>query len=223
LNSIDIKGKNITSDALLTQRTFGAYLNKRGAFYFFTVKKNQKTLYEDIDLHFSEYDASSWDYVDVAPPDHGRIEIRKIRATTELNEYLNFPHVKQAFEISRTFIDPKTGKKIKDKKSKEKEKVYGITNRSTTEASPKKILEINRGHWSIENSCHYIIDWNYNEDRCRIRKGYGPEVITRIRRFAVGLIKSKKVLSTSQKMRQLLLNKRSVFDYLKMTKNSQKM
>ena len=45
----------------------------------------------------------------------------------------------------------------------------------------------------IENSCHYIIDWNYDEDRSRIRTGYGPENITRLRRFAIGVIKSKKL------------------------------
>jgi predicted transposase YbfD/YdcC len=39
----------------------------------------------------------------------------------------------------------------------------------------KKILKIVRDHWSIENSCHYILDWNFDEDRCRIKTGYGPE------------------------------------------------
>jgi hypothetical protein len=77
-----------------------------------------------------------------------------------------------------------------------------------------------RGHWSIENSCHYIIDWNYDEDRGRIRIGYGPENITRLRRFAVGVIKSKGVSNVAQKMRQLTLNVRLVFDYLKMTTSS---
>ena len=50
--------------------------------------------------------------------------------------------------------------------------------------------------------------------------GYGPENITRLRRFAVGLIKSKGVRSVAEKMRELTWNVRLVFDYLKMTKNS---
>ncbi|MBF0554632.1 MAG: hypothetical protein HQK96_08785 [Nitrospirae bacterium] len=79
---------------------------------------------------------------------------------------------------------------------------------------------MNRGHWSIENSCHYIIDWNYDEDRSRIRTGFGPENITRLRRFAIGIIKSKGVRSVAQKMRELMLNIRLVFDYLRMSKNS---
>jgi hypothetical protein len=39
-------------------------------------------------------------------------------------------------------------------------------------------------------SCHYIIDWNYDEDRSQIRTGFGPENMTRLRRFAIGLLKS---------------------------------
>jgi len=98
--------------------------------------------------------------------------------------------------------------------------IYGITSRPPHEADPQRLLAINRGHWSIENSCHHILDWTYDEDRSRIRTGYGPENMTRLRRFAIGLIKSKAVRSVAQKMRQLSFNVRIVFDYLKMTKNS---
>jgi hypothetical protein len=80
-------------------------------------------------------------------------------------------------------------------------------------------LKINRGHWTIE-SCHYMLDWNYDEDQSRIRTGHGPENITRLRRFAIGVIKSKGVRSVAQKMRELMLNVRLVFDYLRMTRNS---
>jgi hypothetical protein len=90
------------------------------------------------------------------------------------------------------------------------------------------LLEINRGHWSIENSCHYVLDWNYDEDRSRIRTGYGPENVTRLRRFAISVInavrnavrKPRPASSVAQKMRELASNSRLVFDYLRMTENS---
>ena len=69
-----------------------------------------------------------------------------------------------------------------------------------------------------------MIDWNYDEDRCRIRTGHGPENITRLRRFAIGLLKSKKPKETiPEKMKKLMLNRRAVFDYLKMTRNSNRL
>lgn len=212
LDAIDIDGKVITSDALLTQRKFADYLVvERNAHYHFTVKGNQPTLLSDIKLYF--LNRGKPDFVLNDPPEHGRIETRKIWVTTELNDYLNFPHVQQAFAIERHTINKKTGKVSV-------ETAYGITSQSPKEASAREVLTTNRDHWSIENSCHYIIDWNYDEDRSRISVGYGPENMTRLRRFAVGLIKSKGVYSVAQKMRQLTQNVRMVFDYLKMTANS---
>jgi predicted transposase YbfD/YdcC len=212
LDPIDIEGKVITGDALLTRRGLADYLVlKRKAHYHFTVKRNQPTLLADIELYFQN--RGEPDFILNDPPDHGRIETRKIRVTTELNDCLNFPHVQQAFVVERHTMDKKTGKPSL-------ETAYGITSQSPKEAGAQSVLATNRGHWSIENSCHYIIDWNYDEDRSRIRTGHGPENMTRLRRFAIGVIKSKGVYSVAQKMRQLALNVRSVFDYLKMTENS---
>jgi predicted transposase YbfD/YdcC len=211
LDAIDIKDKTITADALLTQREFAAYLVMRKAHYHFTVKGNQPTLLEDIKLHFNSRQQP--DHINVTPPDHGRIEIRKIWITTELNDYLDFPHVGQAFVIERHCTDKKSGKCTC-------EVAYGITSQLPQQADAQSVLSTNRSHWCIENSCHYIIDWNYDEDRSRISTGYGPENISRLRRFAIGLIKSKGPANVAQKMRQLMRNVRMVFDYLRMTENS---
>ncbi len=115
--------------------------------------------------------------------------------------------------IKRGRIEKRTGKVSE-------ETVYGITSRSPEEASPETTQKIIREHWTVENSCHYILDWNYDEDRGRIRTGYGPENVTRLRKFAIGLIKFKQVTNVAQKMGELFKNTRAVLDYLKMTKNS---
>ena len=212
LDAIDIQGKDITADALLTQRKIADYVvGQRNAHYHFSVKNNQPGLFQDIALFFE--DRQGPDFVLTDTPDHGRIEIRSIWITTALNGYLNFPHLQQAFVIQRESTNKKTGELSCDI-------AYGITSRTPEQADPQQLLAINRGHWSIENSCHYILDWNYDEDRSRIRTGYGPENITRLRRFAISIIKSKAVRSVPQKMRQLIGNVRLVFDYLRMTANS---
>ena len=213
LDTIDIQGKTITADALLTQRDFADYLvSERKADYHFTAKGNQATLLEDIRFFFE--DRKEPQYTEKPSVKHGRIEIRRIWTTTELNGYLNFPHVGQAFAIERHTTNKKTGKESC-------EIAYGVTSKKPEQCNPQSLLATNRNHWAIENSCHYVIDWNYDEDRSRIRTGYGPENVTRLRRFAIGVIKSKKVRSVAQKMRELNHRTRLVFDYLKMTKNSQ--
>jgi len=89
-----------------------------------------------------------------------------------------------AFMTHRESINKKTGKLSQ-------EVIYGITSVTTDQANPEQILGDNRKQWSVK-SCHYMIDWNYDEDRGQIRSGHGPENITRLRRFAIGLLKSKK-------------------------------
>ena len=76
--------------------------------------------------------------------------------------------------------------------------------------------------WCIENTCNYVIDWNFNEDSSRIRTGYDIENISRIRRFAVGILKQKKSYSIAQKMRRLNKNMRAVFIHRIITPRMQK-
>lgn len=212
LDAIDVSGRTITADALLTQREFAEYLIARGANYHFTVKANQPTLLDDLVYHF-ENQPSPAVLIQTGQGEHGRIETRKIWITTALNDYLNFPHVQQAFMIERESIDKKSGKQ-------RCERAYGITSASIKQADAQRVLQDNRRHWCVE-SCHYIIDWNYDEDRSRIRTGHGPENITRLRRFAIGLLKgTKQPGSIPEKMKKLLLNVRAVFDILKMTRNT---
>ena len=182
------------------------------AHYHFTVKANQPTLLEDLQHFFKDRKTPDTTITDYG---HGRIETRKIWVTNKLNDYLDFPYVRQAFAIERKVVDKKTGKISQ-------ELVYGITSQADYEATAKEILKTNQGHWCIENSCHYILDCSFNEDKCRIRTGYGPENISRLRRVAIGVIKTISSKGVSETMRKLTMNVRMVFDYLKMTKNTMK-
>ena len=147
--------------------------------------------------------------------EHGRIETRRIWVTSKLNEYLQFPHVGQAFRVER----------IVEYKSKRREGwreyAYGITSLSAEQADAEQVLRDNRGHWSIE-SVHYMLDWDFDEDRSRIRSGHGPENMTRLRRFAIGLLKSKQKKHETVREQMLRLNRttRVVMDYLKLTGNT---
>ena len=209
----DIDGKTLTGDALLTQRKLALYIvEDRKAHYVFTAKDNQPSLAEDIRLAFADRKAP--DYSEPYTLVHGRIESRLIWTSTVLNDYLEFPFVGQIFTIQRHTIDKKSGEETR-------EMAYGLTSHSPLSANAEQVLKFNRGHWGVE-SHHYILDWNWNEDRCTIRKGHGPENITCLRRFATGLIKSISKDSVASTIEKLARNVRRVFDYLRMTENSKK-
>ena len=211
LEPLDIAGKTLTADALLTQRKLATYLIEHNAHYVFTVKDNQPTLRENIRLIFEGRGQA--DFSEPPTLAHGRIEQRSIWTTTRLNDYLDFPGVGQVFVIERPTIQKTTGKSTT-------ETVYGVTSHTPGSANPAAVLAFNRAHWTVENGCHYILDWNWDEDRCTIRTGHGPENITALRRFATGAIKSKSRDTIAATIQRLARNVRLVFDYLRMTDNS---
>lgn len=210
LASLHLHGKTLTADALLTQRKLAEHLHERGAHYVFIAKDNQPQLAEDIRLHFAT--RGEPDFREPPTLAHGRIESRSIWTSTALNTYLDFPHVAQVFAIERRVTHKKTGKTST-------EIVYGVTDHSPQSASPQRLLAFNRDHWRVE-AHHYVLDWNWDEDRCRLRTGHGPANITRLRRFAIGLIKSKSHDSVAATISKLARNVRRVFDYLGMTANA---
>ncbi len=211
LETCTLAGKDVTADALHTQRALATFLLKEGAHYHFTGKGNQPTLEQDIALLFAKRDAADFSVTDAG---HGRIETRRIWCSTRLNDYLDFPQVGQVFLIEREVTQKKSGKTSC-------EVALGMTSRTPNDASPERVLALKRGHWQIE-AMHYLLDWNYDEDRCRIRSGFGPENISRLRRFAIGILKSfqKPRQSIASMMRTLCQRPRIVFDYLRLTQNA---
>jgi predicted transposase YbfD/YdcC len=212
LETVNISGRTLTADALLTQRKIAEYILGHHAHYVFTAKENQPSLCEAIRLIFAK--RGEPDYRETPDLAHGRIEQRSIWLSTHLNDYLDFPGVGQVFAIQRDVTNKRTGECST-------ETVYGLTSHQPQGADAAQVLAYNRGHWSIENGCHYVLDWNWDEDRNTIRTGHGPENMTALRRFAIGIIYAKSRDSVASTVQRLNRNIRMVFDYLRMTKNAQ--
>jgi len=113
---------------------------------------------------------------------HGRLEVRRIWTSTELNGYLGFPYVAQVFVIQRDATNLLTGEF-------RTETVYGLTSLSREKASPARLLGLNRGHWAIENGLPWVRDWAFDEDRCRIRRGAGARVMASLRNLVISLLR----------------------------------
>ena len=125
---------------------------------------------------------------------HGRIETRKIRCSTALNDYIEFPYLGQVFRIERTTTDLNGEKR-------RKEIAYGITSLSTEKAQPEKVLSLVRGHWSIENSLHWVRDVTFDEDRSQVRTGSGPRIMASLRNLAISLFRRCGSLNIAESLR----------------------
>lgn len=113
---------------------------------------------------------------------HGRLEVRRIWTSEAINDYVQFPYVAQVVKIERERTLLKT-------RQTSREVAYLVTSLSRERASAARLLELNRGHWSIENRLHYVRDWSFDEDRCGIRSGSLPWVMATLRNLAVGLLR----------------------------------
>ncbi len=145
-----------------------------------TVKGNQPTLYDDLATYFADPQAR---YLQAETVDRrrGRVEVRTIKGSHEMNAYLapSWPFVAQVAQLTRTVT--KAGKTTT-------EVVYLITTLSSSKASPERLLELNRGHWGIENRSHYVRDVSFGEDRSRLRTGNAPQILAALRNLAITLI-----------------------------------
>ena len=46
--------------------------------------------------------------------------------------------------------------------------------------------------WPTHYSLHWVLDMAFDEDRCRIRRGNGPDNFALLRKIAVNLLKTEK-------------------------------
>ncbi len=123
---------------------------------------------------------------------HGRIEIRRIRTTTRLTGYLDWPGVQQVCLLERV-------RRTKGKVTTET--VCAITSLEPQRASAARLLRIARGHWDIENRLHWVRDVSLGEDSCRVRTGEAPEILAALRNTGLRLMRSSGLTAIASALR----------------------
>ncbi len=182
-------GRVMTGDALYCDRDLCRTISDAGGDYLVIVKENQATLLRAIATLFaSRADAAlaaaslpPWDMREATTVDngHGRREVRHLIASTELNDYLDWPGLGQVMMIERTWWE---------RGEKRQAVRYGITSLPPAVADAPRLLALVRGHWQIENGLHYIKDVTMGEDRSLIHKGQGPSIMAILRDTVVSVL-----------------------------------
>ncbi|HSG17706.1 MAG TPA: ISAs1 family transposase [Anaerolineae bacterium] len=122
LAALDLRGKVVRGDAMLTQRSLSLQIIEGGGDYLWLVKENQPALLADIEEVFGQAPtAPGWGQ---APRDlrtaqivncgHGRVETRRLTASCFLNEYANWPGLAQVFKLERRVIITASGEVRRD-------------------------------------------------------------------------------------------------------------
>lgn len=89
-------------------------------------------------------------------------------------------------------------------KTSELEQRYYISSRDMT---PEALAKVVRTHWAVENKLHWMLEVNFSEDACMVKKDNAPEILSLIRRVVINMLSlditqpsiTKKKLSKRQK------------------------
>jgi predicted transposase YbfD/YdcC len=202
LKLLDISGCIVTIDAMGTQTAIAKTILECNADYVLSVKENQGDLFEDFSVLFGvdqeqNFKYASLDYHKTVNKGHGRIEVRECWSTSN-PEYLNLIRSAQnwiglksiAMIVCTRIIEGKETKFVR----------YFI---SSLVSDAKRILQIVRKHWAIENELHWVLDVALNEDRSRVRKDQSPENLAVLRHIALNLLKQEKTAKGGIHAKQL--------------------
>ena len=186
----DLQDMVITTDALHTCQKQAKQIRQRGGDYLFVVKRNQRTLYDDIAAAFAALppkgtcESEFWQYAatTVHRHGHGRTETHTLESTPALNHYLSFADVGLVVRRTRTAIEHST-------KETSVSVEYLITSLDRRRVNLEQIEQLRRGHWTIENVVHYVRDVSFGEDRSQLRSGNAPQVMAALRNAIAALLR----------------------------------
>jgi predicted transposase YbfD/YdcC len=109
---------------------------------------------------------------------HGRVEIRTLKAVTVGG--FGLPHAAQVTQITRKTRDL-GGRRWTTTV------VDAVTSLAHAQASPTRLADYLRGHWTIE-ALHHLRDPTFAENASQVRTGTAPRAMASLRNLAIGIL-----------------------------------
>jgi len=183
LRLVDIKGAIITIDAMGTQKAIAGQIVEGGADYVLALKGNQEALHQAVIDYIDEQlegDLSHAQEHVTTEKGHGREETRtylQLPAPEKLPGFMLWKGLKSIGLVTSCCV--RDGKETAEVR-------YYI---SSLAKDVKQFARAVRGHWGIENGCHWSLDMTFREDESRLRERHLRENFAWLNRFALSLLK----------------------------------
>jgi len=172
-----------------------------GADYVLSLKGNRPTMYEDVVTTFNEGLATDFKGVShqtyqSVEKGHGRIETRHYYLVDDpvylqyLESYEKWPDLKS---IGMVEAEREVDRVIST------DRRYFLCSVGTV----KEFAQAARGHWSIENSLHWVLDVAFREDLHRTRTDHWAENFSVLRHIALNLLKAETSVKVGIKGKRL--------------------
>lgn len=199
LRILELSGCIITCDAMGCQKTIAKEIIKADAHYVLALKGNHETAHKEISTYLLDLviEKETPRAPNAAPAheaallleslcevekDHGRITTRQYYQSDQIEWF----EEKQEWEGLKTFGMAKT---ITEQNGKitEEERYYLCSNGLDVKSFAKAV----RGHWGVENSCHWVLDVIFKEDESRARSGHAAQNLGTTRGLSMNLIRKE--------------------------------
>ena len=187
LERLELTGALVTIDAMGCQRDIAEKIRAKGADYLLALKDNWPTLAEEVRLFFDREPQAAFDTHETTDGDHGRIEIRRHRVTTDvawLSTDRRFPGEPRFPGLA--MIGMVESIVERDGRSSTARRYY----LSSAALDAGTFARAVRAHWGIENRLHWVLDVVFHDDLMRLRTEGGPANMATIRHAALNLIKA---------------------------------
>lgn len=190
LDTANLEGATISIDAIGCQFAIAEKIINKGGEYFLALKGNQGSLMSDVESMFCAKNTYFPDIFEEHDKGHGRIETRICETLGNIEwlagrhpKWKNLKSIAKVTGIRRIGCHETTAVR------------YYV---SSQNANAQEHLDRSRQHWSIENNLHWVLDVQFREDNCFIRKNNAAENMAAIRKMALNIIKNYKT-QTGQK------------------------
>lgn len=187
IRMMDVKGSVITADALNCQKETARAIIEEGADYVLALKGNQPSLYEDVKLYFETSLSDGFEekhqFYEENDCGHGRIETRRYYVVNVSD--LPWLEGRDKWKGLETVACVESIREVKSTNIQTRECRYFISSLSAISRISRAI----RCHWNVENKLHWVMDVDFGEDACRVRRDHAPENFALIRQIAHNLLK----------------------------------
>ncbi|MBX9825577.1 MAG: ISAs1 family transposase [Xanthobacteraceae bacterium] len=181
LDMLSLEGCIVTSDALHCSRPFAQAVLAQGADYALALKGNQGKLFNAVASRFTRGGKRSVAQC-VEAPTHDRHETRRatIIRDTRIGLTNRFPGVAALARIT-------SRRRAQGRRADQPLVRYFLLSKYIP---AKRLLQVVRSHWGIENRLHWVLDVVLAEDANRSRKDNAPENLAILRRLALNIVRN---------------------------------
>ena len=184
LQVLNLNGAVVSIDAMGCQTQIAAQIVAQQGDYVLALKGNQGDLHQDVQQLFAHAHSQNFrgiehDFYETQEQGHGRQEIRRYWVMGKTEYLIGAEKWAKLTTIGCVESQRQVGDKIT---SELRYYLLSLPLEATQFAAAV------RGHWSIENQLHWILDVGFREDQSRTTQGYSSENLAVIRHLAVNLL-----------------------------------